>query len=157
MVRRTKEQLNQASRLIKLYLSDTQNDPHNAWDEYIKFYLVSGQSLPTFINGIKDFIKVSKEYQKEFEYNLLLEQRKLDNKALEVDYAERIKLLTKEGDYEKVKKCYKEAESQKSNNKYPLCNLMVYLHSKFTKGIEEYNNWKFNAGDIRVFIEYGII
>jgi len=155
MARRTKQQLEAASRLIKLYLADTDNDPHNAYNEYIKFYLVSGQQLPGYIKGLKDFIKVSKDYQKEYEYIQQREQQKQDNKVLESDYAEKIKGLTKEGDYQKVKNAYNKA--QVSTGKHALCELMLLLHRKSLGNIEEYNNWKFNADSVRTFIIYGII
>ena len=163
MARRTKAELEAASRLIKLYLSDTDNNPHKAWDEYIKFYLVSGQQLPGYIKGIKDFIKVSKEYQKEYEYKQQLEQRKQENKNLEQDYIEKIKGLSKEGDYQKTK----EGDYQKTkegysratgNSKLALCSLMHYLHNKeIDNNKEKYNKWKFTADEIKTFIEYGII
>jgi len=155
MARRTKQQLEAASRLIKLYLADTDNDPHNAYNEYIKFYLVSGQQLPGYIKGLKDFIKVSKEYQKEYEYKQQLEQRKQDNKILELDYAEKIKGLTKEEDYIKVKDAYSKA--QVNTGKHALCELMLLLYRKSLGNIEEYNNWKFNADSVRIFIKYRII
>ena len=154
MVRRTKAELETASRLIKLYLADTENDPHQAYNEYIKFYLISGQQLPKYIKGIKDFIKVSTQYQKEYEYKQQLEQQKQDNKVLEQDYIEKIKELTKEGDYQKVKESYSTATG---NNKLALCSLMNYLHNKELGIKENYNKWKFNANEIRTFIDYGII
>jgi len=155
MARRTKVELEAVSRLIKLYLVDTDNDPHQAYNEYIKFYLLSNQQLPGYIKGLKDFIKVSKEYQKEYEYRQQLEQQKQDNKALELDYIEKIKGLTKEGDYSKIKNAYNKAQA--NTGKHDLCELMLLLHRKSLGNIEEYNNWKFNANSIRTFIEYGII
>ena len=155
MARRTKQQLEAASRLIKLYLIDTDNDPHNAYNEYIKFYLVSGQKLPGYVKGLKDFIKISKEYQKEYEYIQQLEQRKQDNKVLESDYAEKIKGLSKEQDYIKIKNAYNKAHI--NTGKHALCELMLLLHRKSLGNIEEYNNWKFNADSVRTFIIYGII
>ena len=155
MARRTKVELEAVSRLIKLYLVDTDNDPHQAYNEYIKFYLLSNQQLPGYIKGLKDFIKVSKEYQKEYEYRQQLEQQKQDNKALELDYIEKIKGLTKEQDYIKVKDAYNKAHV--NTGKHALCELMLLLHRKSLGNIEEYNNWKFNANSIRTFIEYGII
>ena len=155
MARRTKQQFEAASRLIKLYLADTQNNPHQAYNEYIKFYLVSGQKLPGYVKGLKDFVKVSKEFQKEYEYNQQVEQRKQDNKNLELDYIEKIKGLSKEQDYIKVKDAYNKA--QVNTGKHALCGLMLLLHRKSLGNMEEYNNWKFNADSVRTFINYGII
>jgi hypothetical protein len=42
----------------------TNNDPHQAWDEYIKYFLLSGKKMPDDINGIKDFIKASEPQEK---------------------------------------------------------------------------------------------
>ena len=155
MARRTKAELEAASRLIKLYLADTKNNPHNAYNEYIKFYLLSGQQLPGYIKGLKDFCKISKEYQKEYEYRQQLEQRKQDNKVLELDYIEKIKGLSKEQDYIKIKNVYNKAQA--NTGKHALCELMLLLHRKSLGNMEEYNNWKFNADSVKTFIEYGII
>lgn len=49
--------------IVYEFLSKTNNNPHKAWDEYIKYYLLSGKQLSEDIKGIQDFIKASKPEQ----------------------------------------------------------------------------------------------
>ena len=56
--------------LINEFLEKTNNDPHKAWDEYIKYHLMSGNSFPEDIKGIKDFIKASVPEQKKRRSNI---------------------------------------------------------------------------------------
>lgn len=51
------------NQLIYNFLQKTNNDPHKAWDEYIKYHLLSGKPFPEDIKGIQDFIKASKPEQ----------------------------------------------------------------------------------------------
>ena len=59
-MKRSKEQLEQAKEIIIGYLQESNNNPHEAYDNYIKYYLASGSTFPECIQGIKDFIKYSK-------------------------------------------------------------------------------------------------
>lgn len=65
MKRRNKDNMEQMKDLVSYYLTFSNNDPHKAYDEYIKEHLLSGKQLPYFIKGLEDFIKVAK--QKEVE------------------------------------------------------------------------------------------
>lgn len=57
MARRSKAELEKMKDIVTKYLDKT-NGPHEAWNLYIKDHLVKGMSLPTYVNGIKDFIKI---------------------------------------------------------------------------------------------------
>ena len=45
--------------LINEFLVKTDNNPHKAYDEYIKYHLLSGIIFPSDVTGIKDFIIAS--------------------------------------------------------------------------------------------------
>lgn len=65
MARRTKEGKTQMEFLVKSYLLRANNDPHEAYNEFIKCHLMSSRRLPDYIKGLKDFVDVAKavEYQ----------------------------------------------------------------------------------------------
>jgi hypothetical protein len=153
MARRSKEELYRMERLVKNFLEDNNNNPHKAWDEYIKFYLTANLQLPNCIKGLKDFIKISEKYQAEYEYKIKLGQQKQENKQTEKDYQEIIWNLTKENDYPKVKELYKTIENQEK--KMALCELMMSIHAIHTGDKKE--NYKFNASQIRIYKELNII
>ena len=48
------------NQLVYEFLQKTNNDPHKAYDEYIKYHLLSGNPFPKDVKGITDFIKASK-------------------------------------------------------------------------------------------------
>jgi hypothetical protein len=62
-MKRNAKEIEQAQEIVSEYLQETNNNPHEAYNKYIKYYLESGKSLPTFIEGIKDFIRWSKPEQ----------------------------------------------------------------------------------------------
>jgi esterase/lipase len=64
-MKRTSEQLQQAQDITSQYLQESKNDPHKAYDLYIKDHLLSGKSFPSCIEGIKDFITASKPAQEQ--------------------------------------------------------------------------------------------
>lgn len=61
MSRRNKKETEEMRGLVNYYLMQNNNNPHNAYDEYIKDYLLNNMPLPYFINGLKDFIKLSQD------------------------------------------------------------------------------------------------
>jgi len=52
------------NQIVYEYLNKTNNNPHKAYDEYIKYHLLSGRQFPEDVKGIKDFIKASKPEEK---------------------------------------------------------------------------------------------
>ena len=61
MARRDKHEMEQMRDTVNSYLLINSNNPHAAYNLLIKDHLLSGKSLPYYINGIKDFIAVSKD------------------------------------------------------------------------------------------------
>ncbi len=61
MSRRTKKDMELMESEVRYYLLQTNNDPHAAHEKMIKEYLTSNQSIPYYIKGVKDFIKVSQQ------------------------------------------------------------------------------------------------
>ena len=61
MARRDKRDMEQMRDTVNSYLLLNNNNPHAAYNLLIKDHLLSGKSLPYYINGIKDFITVSKD------------------------------------------------------------------------------------------------
>ncbi len=51
------------NQLVYEFLQQNDNDPHEAWDEYIKYHLLSGKPFPDDVKGLQDFIKASKPEQ----------------------------------------------------------------------------------------------
>jgi hypothetical protein len=61
MARRTKREMELMKGDVTYYLLQTNNEPHKAYDLFIKEHLESGEWLPYYIKGNKDFIQVSQE------------------------------------------------------------------------------------------------
>jgi len=59
--RRNNQDMEQMRDTVNSYLLLNNNNPHTAWNEYIKDHLLSGKTLPYYIKGLKDFITVSKD------------------------------------------------------------------------------------------------
>ncbi|STO12828.1 Uncharacterised protein [[Flavobacterium] thermophilum] len=62
-MRRNKLQMKWMREEVTEYLLKTNNDPHAAWDLFIKRHLQAGIEIPEWIHGKKDFVKVSKELE----------------------------------------------------------------------------------------------
>ncbi|ALS22267.1 hypothetical protein [Paenibacillus naphthalenovorans] len=59
--RRTKRDIENMRHECTMYLLQYKLDPHKAFEAMVKDCLISGQSIPYYIKGIKDFIRVSEE------------------------------------------------------------------------------------------------
>lgn len=62
-MRRRKIDLEMMKDDITLYLLKNDNNPHEAWNNFIKDNLMNHSAMPYYIKGIKDFIKVSKDIE----------------------------------------------------------------------------------------------
>jgi len=128
--RRTKQDMQQAAELCQSYLLATNNNPHKAYDQYIKDNLLKGQLFPHYINGIKDFIKASKQMEVDLkEIRQEREQIEKSKNTME-ENLERIKTL----DRQKVMEEFKKAEG---NRKLNLCTLATMLHFRDFTGINQ--------------------
>ena len=59
--RRDKHDMEQMRDTVNSYLLLNDNNPHAAYNGLIKDHLLSGKNLPYYVNGLKDFIAVSKD------------------------------------------------------------------------------------------------
>ena len=48
------------NNIVYEFLAKADNNPHKAYDEYIKYHLLAGKQLPEDVKGLKDFMKASK-------------------------------------------------------------------------------------------------
>lgn len=94
--RRTKLEMNWMRTDVTEWLLKSGNNPHKAWDAYIKYHLENKMLMDHYIRGIKDFNAVSeelaKEMQQEKEEKEYKEQLKRDKAAL----TDELKQLTPE-------------------------------------------------------------
>lgn len=74
-MRRNKDEMEQMRGVVNSYLLANNNDPQKAYNDYIKYFLCNNISLPYYIKGLKDFIKLSED-KKHNEYILLNEIKK---------------------------------------------------------------------------------
>jgi hypothetical protein len=128
--RRTKSEMLQATELCQSYLLVTKNDPHKAYNQYIKDHLLSSQLLPHYISGIKDFIKASKQLELDLQEIRQERERAEEHKNTMEDNIERIKTL----DRKKVMEEFKKAEG---NRKLNLCTLATMLYHQDFRGINQ--------------------
>lgn len=70
--RRTKKEMEMMESMVALYLMPNGLDPYKAYNEMIKEYLITGQQIPYYVKGIKDFIKVANKLKQKREesYNV---------------------------------------------------------------------------------------
>jgi hypothetical protein len=61
MARRTKREMELMKNDVTFYLLENKLDPHRAHEAMIKEHLESGQPIPYYIKGVKDFIKISQQ------------------------------------------------------------------------------------------------
>jgi hypothetical protein len=131
MKRRSKEDMSKMINDVNYYLIFANNDPHVAYNNYIKDYLLRGKQLPYYIKGLKDFITISKDYER----NTLLSFRK--NKIVIVDN-EQIKNnlinLSKEYWIKIIKPIFKTLDSQ--NYKSTLINLWYAILTQDIKMLD---------------------
>jgi hypothetical protein len=84
--------------MVYEYLNKTNNNPHKAYDEYIKYHLLSGKQLPEDIKGIKDFITASKptitKIKKQTYKKQIITEYKMDLKQIVEMLEQNIKLYT---------------------------------------------------------------
>ena len=109
MKRRSKEDMDNMRNLVEYYLIINNNDPHKAYNCYIKEYLLNGNKLPYYINGLNDFNKVSKEI---IGKNKIKEEKLKKEKSIEIakDFLITRYLDDKEG----LKKALKENKGKQS-------------------------------------------
>jgi len=139
--RRTKQDMAKAANTCRLYLL-SDNNPHHAYDQYIKDHLLSGRSFPYYIQGIKDFITASKLLESDI-MAIKAERERSKNQGNEKQTElEKIKSLS----IEQVLKAYKQAEG---NQKLELCSLSMMVYRQDFVGL--------NQSEIRTAKEFQLI
>lgn len=127
--RRTKSDLQKVASICRLYLIQ-ENDPHKAWDQYIKDHMEQNKLIPTYITGIRDFIKASKILEHD------IQVIKKDKEQQEIHK------INKENDMDTIKKldinlvmqAYRNAEGDR---KLELCNIANMVNLKDFRGITQ--------------------
>jgi len=127
--RRTKSDMQKAANTCRLFLL-ADNNPHTAYNQYIKEHLLSGQSFPYYIAGIKDFITASKVLESDI-LSIKAERERSESRENEKQTElEKIKSLS----IEQVLKAYKQAEG---NQKLELCSLSMMVYRQDFTGITQ--------------------
>lgn len=127
MKRRTKKEMELVNEECRHFLMYNKLDAHKAYNAYIKNYLESGISLPYYIEGIKDFLKVSKVMQVEQEQKQARKERELEQAENNQTAINKILNLS----YESVIGAYREsAKGDNKNHKMVLCDMANLIYAK---------------------------
>lgn len=131
--RRTKVEMVWMENDVREWLYKTNNDPHKAWDEYIKDMLTRGVARAYYIKGIKDFIAVSEKVKLEDK----IEEEKAVQKAIQEEKKESIinwlKGLTVEEYTKSIKPIFKQIEDK--NLRMMIVNIWAMIQDKSYKGL----------------------
>jgi hypothetical protein len=107
------------------YLQRTNNDPHKAWDLFIKEHLEANKPLPNWIKGKKDFVKVANELQTEIER----QQREKEFKQQQKTQKESILQELKQLNIEQIKALWKNHKEQcTTNEKIILSDIVNFVY-----------------------------
>jgi hypothetical protein len=135
-VRRTKKEMEQMESDVRYYLTYNNYDGHKAYDNYIKDYLLSGNSLPYYINGIKDFLKFEAIMKAEHKQREQQQTREQEEKKQKKNIIEQIQSISVENFITAYRQA-KEAGIEK--HKMALCDMATLqkagdLKEKFITG-----------------------
>lgn len=121
-MRRTKKDMEQMESDVRYYLTYNNYDAHKAYDNYIKDHLLSGQSFPHYINGIKDFIKFESIMKTEQEQREQQKIRQQEEQGQKKNIIEQIQAIP----VENFITAYKQAkETGTEKHKMALCDMAV--------------------------------
>jgi hypothetical protein len=135
-MRRTKKEMEQMESDVRYYLTYNNYDGHKAYDNYIKDHLMSGKSLPYYINGIKDFLKfeaIMKVEQEQREQEKIKRQEEQEQKKNVIEQIQSIPV-------ENFITAYRQAkETGTEKHKMALCDMVMLqkagdLKEKFITG-----------------------
>ncbi|HBY20011.1 MAG TPA: hypothetical protein DEG71_03215 [Clostridiales bacterium] len=112
--RRDKYDMEQMRDTVNSYLLINNNNPHAAYNGYIKDHLLSGKLLPHYVNGLKDFIAVSKDNK----HNTYLQTVKRIEAKRNIDQEkqELLDSLTEEFYKDKILPAYKKLDVKEYQN-----------------------------------------
>jgi hypothetical protein len=120
--RRTKNDMQRMESDVRYYLSYNNYDAQKAYNNYIKDYLLSGQRMPHYINGLKDFIKFESIMKAEQEQREQQKTREHEEKEQKKNIIEQIQSITVETFVEAYRKA-KETGTEK--HKMALCDMAM--------------------------------
>jgi hypothetical protein len=127
-MRRNKLQMKWMREEVTEYLLKTNNDPHAAWDLFVKRHLQAGIEIPEWIHGKKDFVKVSKELEQIGFIKSEIEQRETQRKQA----MDALKSMTEK----EIKALWRFRDQVTPNEKLMLVDLIHLAYAKDWKYIE---------------------
>jgi hypothetical protein len=127
-MRRNKLQMKWMREEVTEYLLKTNNDPHAAWDLFVKKHLQAGIEIPEWIHGKKDFVKVSKELEQIGFINSEMEQKETQRKQA----INALKSMTEK----EIKALWNFRDQVTPNEKLTLVDLIHLAYAKDWKYIE---------------------
>lgn len=147
-MRRNKQELACMRTLVEMYLNDNENNPQLAYNEYIKWHLMNNVKLPSHVQGLKDFVKLSRENQASYDYNKQLDIKKQYEQKEEKNAKESILNIN----LEQVKRAWKEVKEKGTDKeKMVICDVYQHVANNMI------NLWMYNYNDIHVLKEYNLI
>lgn len=127
--RRTKLEMVQMENRVTHWLLNNDNNPHKAWDSFIKYHLESKSIIPHYIKGIEDFNKVSKMLNDEIKQNKAEQQLKQTKINSVEQVKEKLFTMSKE-DFKPIYHAYKDIVSE--SHKLNLVNIyMMIAHNDY--------------------------
>lgn len=127
-MRRNKLQMKWMREDVTEYLLKTNNDPHAAWDLFIKRHLQAGISIPEWIKGKQDFVKVSKELEQIGFVKSEMEQKEAQRKQT----MDTLKSMTEK----EIKALWRFRDQVTPNEKLTLVDLIHLAYAKDWQYIE---------------------
>ncbi|MED1125550.1 hypothetical protein [Bacillus atrophaeus] len=112
MSRRTKKEMEYMKDDVRYYLLINNNNPHKAYDNMVKDHLKSGEIIPYYIKGIKDFNSVFAELA--IELNRKDQMKKRDKERFEK--TESVKNFILNLTLDEIKNIYKSYKDKVSKN-----------------------------------------
>lgn len=147
-MRRNKKEMECMKNLVNIYLIDNQNDPYKAYNAYIKWHLLNNVELPSYIKGLKDFVKLSNEKMPLYEHGEKLEEKiKLEEESKKSIKEEVLKISI-----EQAKNAWcKVKQSGTDKEKITISDLYYHVSNGMI------DTWDYNYNDIHILKKLNII
>lgn len=132
--RRTKLDMKWMKEDVTEYLSRSNNNPHKAFDLFIKEHLERQSLLPHYIKGIKDFINVSATYQAELDKQQAEKEHRQNIKANKEQIVQTLNTMSA-NDFKPLYMEYKDKVS--NSDKLNLVTIYTMIHQQDFRGFDE--------------------
>jgi len=126
--RRNKQDMELMQMEVNYWLLLNKNNPHKAYDEFIKDHLRRGKSFPYYVTGLKDFVQVSND-KKNNDY-LQYEDRKETKKTAEEQKEELLNTITEDYYKQFILPVYKNLDDSNKNTKMAIISLWYAVTTK---------------------------